>query len=710
MEIRSYFPVLRSSHLMFMAFCLIFLLFFCSLQTPTDRIQTFHDFFLKIGSNTTVSIHLKKLTSKTHVAGTPENFETADYVLDMFRRYGLRVHYRDYLVLLSYPVRSSVSMSLADRKLKLFENEVGDRASSPFPPFHAYSPSGHIRAEAIYVNYGSAEDLEELKRMKLSVQGRIAIARQGLVFRGDMVENCANAGALAVLIYPDPQQFSGDSNDEGYPNSKWLPKNGAQSGTVFRGIGDPLSPGWPSSSSSERLSYQELTSVLPKIPSLPISAFDALHIMSFLTGPVAPPHWQGKLQMTSYRVGPGPGVLSVSYVANQTIQPIRNVFGVIKGWEEPDRYVLMGNHRDAWSFGAVDPNSGTSVLLEIAHRFGKMMKQGWRPRRSIILCSWDAEEYGLVGSTEWVEENSALLSSRVVAYINVDCAVAGPGFHASATPQLDQLLVDATKQIKDPDDHSKTVYQSWMASSAAADEVIGRLGRGGSDYSAFLHHVGIPCMDIYFGKDYPVYHSIFDDFLWMTKYGDPEFQRHLAVGQIWGLVSLKLADAEILPFSYAGYAQELESYVRSLDSRLKSVASYPPTVTAPLFFALGCLTNAIESFRKSQKALEGGKSVFAGYNTLTIISRKDLNDRLMLAERSFTDVDGLPNKPWYKHLIYAPMTHDDYRSTPLPGISDALTIAVMRNSTEAWSDVNHEIWRVSRAIMRVALVLNGELT
>lgn len=705
-----------SSVFVIVAAVLIGLLFTCinyaySSWNSRGRMQEYHKEFLRMGSNASIAMHLRKLTAEPHVAGTPENFATADYVLSSFRNSGLDAHYKDYNVLLTYPVSRSLSLLSHEgttTQLKLREREQkGDpfsKSSKVIPGFHAYSPSGEASAELVYANYGRVEDFAMLAKMGINASGAIIIARQGNVFRGDVVKNSAEAGALAVVMYSDPHDYGANSSQAAkYPNSKWLPNSGVQRGTVLESSGDPLSPGWPSNSftSSERLSPHELKTLLPSIPSLPISAEDALLVMSSLGGPIAPPHWHGALDIPAYRLGRGPAILNFSYVANQTIAPIRNVFAVIQGREEPDRYVLLGNHRDAWTFGAVDPNSGTATLLNIAERFGKLVKQGWQPQRSLILASWDAEEYGSIGSTEWVEQNFDLLYFRAVAYINVDCAVAGPGFFAFATPQLDNLLQQAMHKVADPEDATRTVYQSWRMSNLKSKSTIGRLGGGGSDFAPFLHHVGVPAVDIFFGKDYPVYHSLYDNYMWMENFGDPLFQRHVAVAGIWGILALNLADEEILPFHYENYADELESYTRSLKQKLETESASHHVTTAPLHEALWELRTAIVASNYEHKKLEA-KGCDA--------QRREFNDRLLMAERAFTHYDGLPGRPWYKHLIYGPTTHNDYESTSFPGVSESLNKAVRLNSTEEWSSLQHEIWRVARAIQRVAQVLHGHLT
>jgi len=645
------------------------------------------------------------------VAGTPENFATADYVLSTFQNAGLDVHYTDYQVLLTYPLSRSLSLTLPQGEvihLKLKEQEIESDPSTKnakvIPTFHAYSPSADISAEVVFVNYGRKEDYSTLRDMGLDAKGAIVIAKYGKMYRGDIVEIAAGAGAVGVLVYSDPRDYGGNRTQGYYPDSRWLPPSGVQRGSIYQEVGDPLTPGWPSLPDSERLSIDDPGTKLPTIPSIPISAEDATTIMQSLDGPVAPAEWHGALDLPAYRLGRGSSILNLHYKSNHTITPIRDVFGLIKGSEEPNRYVLLGNHRDAWTFGACDPNSGTATLLEISQRLGKLLKQGWQPRRSILLCNWDAEEYALIGSTEWVEHNYDLLFSSAVAYLNVDEAVKGPGFALDSTPQLDDFIQDVTKEVEDPDNPGKTIYESWAASSQDSHPLINRLGGGGSDYAAFVQHVGIPGTDFSFGKDFPAYHSLYDDYMWMAKYGDPLFHRHVALGAIWGLTALKLADAKVLPFNYATYADNLQLYVDTLESQLSSADAPSFVSTNPLHKSIAELRKAVSQIMKKAQELEALED---GSPEL-----RNLNDHLVMAERAFTDADGLPGSPWYKHLVYGPSKINKYGTTAFPGISDLLGLVAgdeANHSGDGWPGVQHQIWRVSRAISRVARVIHGEL-
>lgn len=576
------------------------------------------------------------------------------------------------------------------------------------PTFHAYAKSGTVAGPVVYVNYGRVEDYTTLKHIGVNVSGTVVLARYGEIYRGDIVENAYDAGAVGVVIYSDRKDYGGGGGGDAkwFPDDKWIPPSGVQVGSVFNGAGDPTTPGWPSTGSCERLSEDEVEKGgdVPLIPSLPVSGADGEEIIRSLGGAVANDDWQGGIDAPVYKVGPGPGFINLSYTGKQVISTIQNVIGVIEGAEEPDRFVILGNHRDAWTFGAVDPNSGTAALLEVAERLAKLQKKGWKPRRTIIFCNWDAEEYGLVGSTEWVEENREMLASRVVAYLNVDCAVAGAGFHVSATPQLDGLLIEATKQVQDPENSSQTIYESWLGTNNHPK--IGRLGGGGSDYAAFVQHIGIPAADMSFGRGYPVYHSMYDDFIWMKNFGDPMFHRHVAVASIWGLVALRLADEEILPFNYLFYAYELQKSAEDLkvevsDKRINLI---------PLFKSIEELKRAATKINHERTALEEENKSWASMWKNQLWKVRELNDRLMMGERAFTDREGLAGRPWYKHLIYAPSKHNDYGSKSFPGIDDAIEKAKSLNTAESWHSVQREIWRVSRAVTHASLVLNGALT
>ncbi|KAI7989693.1 putative glutamate carboxypeptidase LAMP1 [Camellia lanceoleosa] len=686
---------------------------FLFLSSPPK--SSYHNLLLSISDNTSISQHLFTLTRRPHVAGSQANAEAAAYVLSTLTSCNIRTHIASFDVLLTYPVSRSLMLTRQppdppislDLQQKTYDGDpYADVANEVLPTFHGYSKSGTVSGPVVYVNYGRVQDYATLKEMGVNMSGTVALAKYGQIFRGDIVANAYDAGAVGVLIYTDRKDYGGGGGSaKWFPDDKWMPPSGVQVGSVFRGTGDPTTPGWPSSRACERLSDDEVEqrADVPHIPSLPVSWANSDAIMRSIGGPVANDDWQGGIDAPVYRVGPGPGILELSYTGKQVLSTIENVIGIIEGVEEPDRFVILGNHRDAWTFGAVDPNSGTASMLEVAQRLGKLQKRGWKPRRTIVFCNWDAEEYGLIGSTEWVEENREMIASRVVAYLNVDSAVHDVGFHASATPQLDELLKQAAQQVQDPDNSSQTIYDTWFGSSN--NSLIGRLGGGGSDYAAFVQHIGVPSADMSFGKGYPVYHSMYDDFIWMKKFGDPLFHRHVAVASIWGLVALRLADEEFLPFDYLSYAHELQGSAEEL----KGEVSNKGINVIPLF-------KSIEELRKAATKINNQRKAMKENNGWVMMWTKDtwkvreLNDRLMMAERAFTDREGISGRPWHKHLIYAPSNHNDYGSKSFPGIDDAIEDAKSLNTTESWRLVQHEVWRVSRVITHASLVLNGELT
>ncbi|XP_054825004.1 probable glutamate carboxypeptidase AMP1 isoform X2 [Prosopis cineraria] len=541
----------------------------------------FRQVFLSSSSNSTIASYLRDLTLHPHLAGTKLGSDTARYVLDHFRDLGLQTHTVNYKALLSYPLHSSISAHFSDGSCSEFP--LGEMVRSNkfdedvVPPYHAYSPSGSAYAMAVFVNYGRDEDYRALRVLGVNVSGCIVLARKGSgLTRGAVVEKAETYGAVAVLIYTDGDRFG----------------NGFERGHVMRGIGDPLSPGWAGVDGGESLDLEdsEVLKRFPKIPSMPLSTEIAETILHSLVGAEVPQEWKSSLGSKVLRhVGPGPTMLNFTYQGEKKVVGIQNVFAVIKGSEEPDRLVLLGNHRDAWTYGAVDPSSGTAALLDIARRFSLLLHIGWTPRRTIILCSWDAEEFGMIGSTEWVEQNLINLGSKAIAYLNVDCAVQGSGFFASSTPQLDSLILEVSKKVKDPDSTSTTVYENWAAVSGNYN--ILRLSGLDSDFAPFVQHAGVPSIDVYYGRDFPVYHTAFDSYDWMIQYGDPFFLRHVAVTGVWGLLALHLADDLILPFNYHSYVDQLQVYKNRLSNFLDQSISLHPLTASIQDFA-----SAVEEF------------------------------------------------------------------------------------------------------------------
>ncbi|XP_062112313.1 probable glutamate carboxypeptidase AMP1 [Humulus lupulus] len=658
----------------------------------------FHQTFLSAASNDTVATYLRHLTMHPHVAGTQPSNETANYVLSHFKGLGLDAHSVPYKALLSYPTHSSLSLHFsngtrADLPLSEWGGTRKIGVDGVVRPYHAYSPSGAVsHAKAVFVNLGRDEDYRLLGRVGVNVSGCVVLARRGNLPRFAVVEKAAAHGAAAVLLYTE-------GGGSGYRFRK-----GFERGTVMSGVGDPLSPGWAGVSGGESLSVDDadVSRRFPKIPSMPLSSEAAETILVSLGRAPVPAQWRKSVTSKVRRVGPGPTMVDFNYQGEKKVATIHDVFAVIRGLEEPDRYVLLGNHRDAWTYGAVDPNSGTAALLDIARRFARMRDLGWTPRRTLVFCSWDAEEFGMIGSTEWVEQNLGNLGSRAVAYLNVDCAVQGPGFNAGATPQLDNLLLEVLKKVKDPDLEGSTLYRNWA--DRDSQNVITRLGRVDSDFAAFVQHSGIPSIDLYYGRDFPVYHTAFDSYEWMTNYGDPLFQRHVAVAGVWGLLALRLADDSILPFNYCSYAEQLKGHTELLSKFLDGIGYLSPLTTSIQEFA--SVAKEIEIEIEAQMLREQESST----SELVTLKKRALNDRLMLTERGFLDTDGLDGKRWFKHLIYGPTNDLESELDFFPGIADAKLRSAGMNLRQRQALIQHEIWRVARAVQRATSALRGELS
>ncbi|CAL9026159.1 unnamed protein product [Prunus brigantina] len=648
----------------------------------------FRRIFLSHATNATVASYLRALTLHPHLAGTPPSLDTAHFVRAHFMGLGLDTRSAHYNSLLSYPLRSSLSAHFSNGShVDIPLTEPGLSAENGVVgAYHAYSPSGSAHAKVVFANHGTDEDYRALAELGVNVSGCVVLVKRGGDLpRGEAVGKAEQNGALAVLLYTE--------GGDGF-------KKGFERGLVRSGAGDPLTPGWAGVDGAERLDPEdpEVLKRFPKIPSMPLSAKAAELLLETLGASPVPNQWRASLPAGVGGVGPGPTVVNFTYQGEKKVVAIHNVFAVIRGAEEPDRYVLLGNHRDAWTYGAVDPNSGTAALLDIARRYALLMRSGWIPRRTIILCSWDAEEFGMVGSTEWVEQNLANLASKAVAYLNVDCAVQGPGLFVRATPQLDNLIVEVTKKVKDPDSEGATVYETWMAANRSID--IQRLSALDSDFAPFVQHAGVPSIDMYYGRDFPVYHTAFDAYDWMVNFGDPLFQRHVAVAGIWGLLALHLADDSILPFNFLSYVDQLKHYKDVLSSLLDGNVSLHP------------LTTAIQEFAYAAKEVEHEAQRLRDVQStseLVLLKKRALNDRLMLAERGFLDSDGLEGRHWFKHLVYAPSSDHESELFFFPGVADAIFQAKRMSGREGQAKIQHEIWRVARAIQRAASSLRGEI-
>jgi N-acetylated-alpha-linked acidic dipeptidase len=639
---------------------------------------------------------LAQLAEDPHVAGTPQEKKAADYVLARFKEFGLDAEMTRYDVFLNHP--RSVSLKLTapvEMELKLREDaydvDKDSSATDMFPAFHGYGASGRAEGQVVYVNYGSPADFDRLRGMGISVEGKVALVRYGGAFRGLKVKESQDRGAAGVLIYSDPAD-DGYMRGDVYPDGPMRPPSAIQRGSVLflsHVPGDPSTPGTPSIAGAKRLTRDQMTNV-PKIPSLPISYGEAEKILRRLGGPRVPDEWQGGLPF-SYHVGPGSASVAMAVEMDEGLKPIYNVIARIRGEQEPEKLVVLGNHRDAWTHGAVDPNSGTAALLEMARGLGTAIKSGWSPRRTILIASWDAEEYGLVGSTEWAEEHAANLQRNAVAYLNCDVAVTGPNLAMSGVPSLRDLALGAARDVGDPK-RGGSVSAPWEArqrgdwaqrtpvdlgaKEPTFEPRLASLGSG-SDYTAFLDHLGIPSVDFGFNGSYGVYHSVYDNFRWMEKYGDPEFLYHAAAARLWGLMAMRLASADVVPLRFGSYAtalqEDLDALRRDAVRRTRSAgqgsgggerALAPITPDfSEVVAALGELRAAGEAAdRAADAALRGGDRATIGR----------ISDALMLVERAFLDPAGLPGRPWFRHMLIAPGLTTGYAPWPFPALQQAI--------------------------------------
>lgn len=671
-------------------------------QTPAAAVFGYRDFaqqakwdaaFLAVPDAALAGQELKTLTAAPHWASSPEDYKTALYVADKFKAAGLDTHIVPYSVLLNKPIKISVEAFNASGE-KLMSGPTPERVDprkyggDPFqddprvlPAFNGSSPSGDVTAPVVYANYGELADFKELEKLGVSVKGKIVLVRYGANFRGVKVYIAQQYGAVGVLIYSDPADdgyFRGDV----YPKGPWRPATGVQRGSVqFLPIypGDPETPGIASTPDlpvSKRIPADRLQADWPSIPSNPLSYKDAAPILKALGGPESPRSWQGALPFT-YHLGAstGPNVVTVHMHLEQDtkLRTIWDVIGTIDGTDasEKEDWVIAGNHRDAWVYGAVDPNSGTAAMLEAVHGLGELLKQGWRPKRRIVIASWDAEEEGLIGSTEWCEQYANHLA-HAVAYFNTDVGVSGPTFNANAVPSLKPFLRDIAQRVASP--KGGTVYSQWLlaqqtavsghanghkpavpdaATSAAVR--IGNLGSG-SDYTPFLQHLGVPSTDIGSSGPYGVYHSVFDNYNWFTKFADPTFVYEQQQARVFGLEVIHMADADVLPYDYKGYGADVVSYVHEAQRRaaeLNLSLDFTAANAAGQRFA-----NAGEDIRHVQELPPANPSA--------------LNRALRAAEEALLNPAGLPKRPWYKHTIYAPGEYTGYAAVVIPGVNEAI--------------------------------------
>ncbi len=632
---------------------------------------------------------MKVLSAEPHALGQPYDHKLAQYILEQFKSFGLNAHIETYYVLFPTPVEREVEMTAPTQfTLTLKEPPVAVDPTSgqagQMPTYNAYSPDGDVTGELVYVNYGLPEDYAELAKLHISVKGKIVIARYGHSWRGIKPKVAAEHGAIGCIIYSDPRDdgyFQGDV----FPKGPYRPAEGVQRGDIADEAatwpGDPLTPGWASTKNAKRLTMAEAAPVFAKIPTMPISYADATPLLKALGGPVAPEPWRGALPFT-YHIGPGSTVVHMKLKFDWGQHAVNDVVAVIPGSEWPDQWVMHGNHYDAWVNGADDPVSGTSDLLEDARAFGELLKQGWRPKRTIILATWDGEEPGLFGSTEWAEDHAAELKKNGVAYINSDSTGRGVlGMEGSHT--LEKFLNQIARDFKDPVS-GKSLYEMARerelknAKTPEARQIIesrpdlriGALGSG-SDYSTFIDHLGIASANLgfYGGSQGGVYHSVYDDFYWYTHFGDPDFAYEQTFTQVMGVTLMRLADAPVLPFDYTDFADTMALYVNQLKDLQQKTANAPAFDFTPLDASVARLEQAASDYENAyEKAAHSGRVFEKSSEELAA-----LNEALYSVDRKMDTPDGLSDgryRGWYKNEIYAPGVYTGYGVKTLPAVRE----------------------------------------
>ncbi|PGH07769.1 hypothetical protein AJ79_06157 [Helicocarpus griseus UAMH5409] len=615
-------------------------------------------------------------THGLHVAGT--NKTMAEWTAEKWTEFGVPATLASYHVYLNYPVSHSLSLTLPDGTVwnaELEEDVLPEDDTSSYPNrvpiFHGYSASGEATAEYVYVGRGQQVDFDRLVELGVELDGKIALAKYGGPFRGLKVKNAQDHGMVACVIFTDPGDDGNITEANGhaaYPHGPARHPSSVQRGSVqFLSTypGDPTTPGYPSKEGSPRADKSPVT---PKIPSIPISWPNADKILSTLDGhgssgeQVNRTGWVGALNV-SYSTGPAPGAeIAMSNVMEDVYRPIYDPIGIING-TKGDEVIVIGNHWDAWLIGgAGDPNSGSAVMVELAKAFGKLQETGWKPKRTIVMASWDGEEYGLLGSTEWVEEYVNWLKESTVAYLNIDVAVSGPRPDISATPSLHQIATETMKKVIFPykGSNNMTLYDWWYAQSEGEVYVLG----SGSDYTPFVHN-GIASLDMGSsgGPNDPIYHyhSNYDSFHWMETYGDPGFGMHKAMGQYLALLAYHLATDDVIPFDVTNYGKQMAKYLEELK---ETIATSKVTVD------LSRLEAAIGVFNKASAAAAELKAQAEKQGDMNLVNL--VNAKFRDFERGFVSQGGLPDREYFKHLIFAPGLDTGYAPTTFPGITEAV--------------------------------------
>ena len=624
---------------------------------------------IKRPSAASAAEHSRALSREVHVAGTAAQARTRDYVIAQMKAWGLETEVRSYDIWMPHPTDVRVWRVAPDTlRLTLTEPPVPNDPASALPQYptvNGYSGQGDVTGEVVYVNYGLIEDYAELDSLGVSVRGKIAVARYGRSFRGIKAREAERHGAVALIIYSDPQD-DGYARGDVYPDGPMRPSAGVQRGSVLNGDGDPSTPSYPSTRTAPRLPESKME--IPHIPVVPMSYGNAAELLRGVHGSQVPQLWQGGLPFR-YHAGPGPvkaRVLVRDDRATRPLKPIYDTFGIVRGSELPDELVIVGGHRDAWGPGTADNVSGTVSVLEAARAVAEQVRQGKRPKRTIVFATWDAEEWGLIGSVEYVEDDSLRLTKSAVAYFNQDVAAQGPRFNGGGSPSLRPTIRDIARVVPDPNGHG-SVYAEWRKASAVSDSLEPAMGDpgGGSDFAPFYNHLGIPIAEWGFGGAGGVYHSQYDDYAWMSKFGDPGFVYHAAAARIAAGMVLRVANADVLPYDYVEYARTMRRYLTSIDRAFVQRGWNDAASTAPLRVAIDRMEEMATGFASARDgALSTGS---ASKDALA-----ETNRALMRVERALTRPEGLRTRPWFRNLIYVADEDNGYANMALPSVNEAI--------------------------------------
>jgi len=646
-------------------------------------------------------IYMERIAAKPHHAGSPGSKAVADYLSAQLTEWGFETRIETFQALIPYPTTRTLEMTAPIRfKAKLAEPAIPEDPSTSqenqLPTFNAYGASGDVTAPLVYVNYGQPEDFEYLKKQGIDVKGKIVIARYGRSWRGLKPKLAQDNGAVGCLIYSDPREDGYFQNDV-YPKGPMRPADGAQRGSVMDMAlypGDPLSPGWASEPGSKRLTREEAKTIL-KIPVLPISWADALPLLQQLTGPVLPEAWRGALPIT-YHAGPGPATVHLQVDFDWSTRPLYDVIATIPGTSVKDQWVIYGNHHDAWVNGASDPTSGASVLLETARTLSVLRKQGWQPKRTIMLALWDGEEYGLLGSTEWVEKHMEDLDRNGAVYINSDSTGRGL-LGAGGSDSLEPFVSEVLRDVTDPAT-SKSLLEAARERRGSAGATSGTephehvfrldsLGSG-SDYVAFLDHAGVPSLNFGFGSGDGVYHSIYDTPAWYQQFSDGDRTFGKALTQVMTTALLRLADAPVLPFDYGSLAGSAGRWIEEIRKQLPKGTS--KVDLRPVSAQLTRLSLASKAYEEELSSW----SKRAGSSTPEKLAKVD--ESMRKTERTLLTKDGLPRRDWYRNQIYAPGWLTGYSSKTFPGVREAV-------ESQQWDEANQQARKLAETLRAAAI-------